>query len=314
MKKIFAAVAFMMAPAIFGVASVSALDCKTGVGGVSVAPVSEDFSFHSGDVHESKIKVKNVSSENDAKYRIYATPYSASGNDNEKDFATANDHTQISNWIEFAGEEGYSTEVIVSLSACSEKEVEYRVNVPDSVPAGSQHAVIFVETYNDGPSSGISSVSRAGLIVSGSALDGETIERAEVADLIIENGTLNDKTGIYAQSTVKNTGNIDVAATNELRIENIFGQELWHDISSVAVLPDSSHKNTIMWEEVPMLGLFKVTYTVHANGVETQTITRFIFVCPLPILIAVLVLAAIVVVGIIVTIKKRRIRKMRYGF
>ncbi|MBR6965041.1 hypothetical protein IKH83_01870 [Candidatus Saccharibacteria bacterium] len=314
MKKIFAAVAFAMLVTVFGAVSVSALDCKTGAGGVSIAPVSEDFSFHSGDVHEGKVKVKNISSENDAKYRVYTAPYSAGSSDNEKDFSTATDHTQISNWIEFEGEDGYLTEIIVSVPACTEKEVSYRVNVPSSVPAGSQHAVIFVETYKDEPSSGISSVSRAGMIVSGSALDGETIEQAEVVDLVVENGTLDNKTGIYAQSIVKNTGNIDIATTNELKIENIFGQELWHDSNSIAVLPDSSHKNTIMWEDVPMLGLFKVIYTVHATGVESQTITRFVFVCPLPLLIVVLVLVVIVIIGIITTIKKRRIRKMRYGF
>lgn len=314
MKKALLFAFLVVALPFFRIDHTSALDCKSGAGGVSLSPISQDFSFKTGEVYDGKVTVKNISSDSDSKYRVYTSPFSANKDNNEKDFVTKKDHTQISEWIRFIDGDELVPEIIVSVPACSEMEVSYKVNIPESVPDGSQHAVIFVETYKNELNGGINAVSRAGMIVTGIALDGETIEKSEITNVSINNGTLNDKTGIFAQVEAKNDGNVDAALMSTMTIENIFGQELWRDELNAVVMPDSSYKGSVMWDNVPFIGLFKVKYMVSIQGSESEEFTQIVFVCPLPVLIVVLGLVVIVVWGIIVGVKKRRIRKAKFGF
>ena len=321
MKKVLVAAVLAAVMSVFGVASASAMECKEGVGGISLSPASEDFTFSAGDVHDGTIKIKNMSADSSASIKVYTAPYSVN-EDSSKDFTTDKQRTQISRWIEFAGQDGYVKEAIFEVAACSEQVINYHVVVPDSIPDGGQYAVIFAEGSGGKGGAGIKTVSRAGMLVYGRAEGGETIEKAELLDLKIETsddatdaeGNKINKTVIKVGANVKNTGNVDIAAIGDFKVENLFGAELYHHTAYDSILPDATTPVTDVWNDTPMIGLFKVTYSLSAPGAEETTITRFIFVCPWPILIVVLILLAIMIIGLISILKKRRIRKAKYGF
>ena len=321
MKKLIFAVVLFAAMIFLNPTSAMALECREGSGGVSLSPTSDDFSFSAGDVHEGSIKIKNINSSAPASFKVYAAPYSIDEN-NEKDFTTEKARTQISRWIEFDGPDGYTNEAVFEVAACSELEVSYRVVVPGSIPDGGQYAVVFVEGMGGEGGSGIRAISRAGMLLYGRASGGETIENAEISDLKIEtsdNATDKDgqpinKTIIKASAVVNNTGNVDVAVTSDLKIENIFGSELYHHANYDSALPDGSTKVSEVWSETPLIGLFKVTYTVSAPGGGEQTVTRIILLCPIWAGLIAAVMLIIVIIGIMSMIDKRRKRKAKYGF
>ncbi len=321
MKKILLVVSLVAVMAFLKTAPAYAVECKEGVGGISLSPASEDFNFDGGDIHEGTLKIKNMSASAPASLRVYAAPYSVDENKN-KDFTTEKARTQISRWIEFAGADGYAAEATFELAACTEQTVNYRVVVPESVPDGGQYAVIFVENNGNSDGGGIRTVSRAGMLVYGRANGGETIEKAEFGELKI--GTSEDakdsdgnpikKTVIMAGAEVKNTGNVDVAVIGDLKVENIFGGELYHHTAYDSALPDSAIDVTNVWADTPMIGLFKVTYSLSSPGAETITATQVVFICPTWAGAVLAVLLIIVAMGILSLVDKRRKRKAKYDF
>lgn len=299
-----------------------AVECKEGAGGISLSPASEDFSFEAGDVHESTIKIKNMNASDTSNLKVYAAPYSVDEN-STKDFTTNKPRTQISRWIEFEGPDGeYAQEAIFEVGPCDERTVNYRVVVPDSIPDGGQYAVIFVENAGSGSDAGIKTVSRAGMLVYGRASGGETIEQAEILDIRVgtsdeakdKDGQPLGKTVVSVGGEVKNTGNVDIAVTGDFKVTNVFGQELYHNTAYTSVLPDATMKITDDWADTSMIGLFMVTYSLSAPGVETREVTQLVFICPLPVLIVMVLFLIVVIVGIVSIRKKRRERKARYGF
>lgn len=321
MKKILTAMAFAVVVAAFSTGPVFASECKEGVGGISLSPASEDFNFSGGDIHEGTLKIKNMSANSAASLKVYAAPYSINENSN-KDFTTDKPRTQISRWIEFEGPDGYAPEAVFEMEACSEREVKYRVVVPESIPDGGQYAVIFVENAGGENNSGIKTVSRAGMLVYGRAQGGETIETGEILNTKIEtvgdatdsDGNPVKKTVIRVGAEVKNTGNVDIATTGDFKVENLFGAELYHHTAYDSILPDATMNVSDTWDNTPMIGLFRVTYSMSIPGAEDVVISQLVFVCPLPVLIVILLFVIVMIVGLVSIIKKRRIRKAKYGF
>ena len=299
-----------------------AVECKEGAGGISLSPASEDFNFDAGDVHEGTIKIKNMNASAATNLKVYAAPYSVN-EDSNKDFTTNKARTQISRWIEFMGPDGgYASEAVFEVGACEERTVNYRVVVPNSIPDGGQYAVIFVENVGSEDGGGIKTVSRAGMLVYGRANGGETIEQAEIHDLKVgtsEDATDNEghaikKTIVMVEAEVKNTGNVDVAAIGDFKVENVFGGELYHHTAYTSVLPDGTTKVSDTWNDTPIIGLLKVTYSLSVPGGGEQTATRIILVCPMWAGIIAAVLLIIVAMGVLSILKKRRERKAKYGF
>lgn len=321
MKKIFKVLSVAVLAAVIFSAPVSADSCTEGNTGLSISPVNKTLTLEGGKTYdEDTFVVKNVGTE-EASFRVYASPYSAADENYNMNFSSETNYTQISRWISFKDANGnFVNETTFTVPACSEQEIAYKVTTPDSIPNGGQYAVIFAEGINNSSDGGIKAISRVGLLVYGRA-SGTTINTAEISNLsILKNAdeSLSSKDGkkitkavIHATATVKATGNVDVNAQSTLTVKNLFGGELYKNTANNSVLPESTRKIVDVWEDTPYFGLFWVTYTVTAAGVP-QEITNLVFLLPLPILVGILVLIAIIVIWIVTMVKKNRARKSRY--
>ena len=192
----------------------------------------------------------------------------------------------------------------------------------------SQYAVIFVHTLADEievPAGGIKTEASPGIVLYGRAA-GETTLSAEISDLSIDQsiskqvksestGVLEDITysHINSRAKVKNTGNIDFNVTAILRVEGIFGgayYETPENEARTSIIPESELIVADEWENTPLFGLYKITWTVTAAG-ETQTVEKVIFINPVPFIIISIILLTIIIMWIIIMVRKRKERRSR---
>lgn len=321
MKKLLKALGVVVVVcALWFATPAAAEECTNGNSGLSISPVNQPIMLEAGASNEYEFTVKNVSNDA-AAFRIYASPYTVADENYTMNFSNNEDkYTQLTRWIKIVDANGVlKDEAIFNVASCAETVVKYRVNVPDSIPNGSQHAIIFAEGINNSDAGGIKAVSRVGLVIYGRGV-GETITSFETTDFVISkepDDTLTDASGkkitkpvIHASALVKNTGNTDVTANITFTAKNVFGTTLYQNAHPENVFAESIRKVTDLWENTPLFGLFKISFTINING-DVQSHEGLVLIMPAFIIIIIIVLIVIVTVWIILLIKKNRDRKNR---
>jgi hypothetical protein len=268
-----------------------------------VSPVSQRLSLDPGSSGSYEVKVKNIGSEAFS-FRVYASPYSVSGENYDLSFETQTNRTQISRWISFE-QETYTVEVGEAAI------VKYTVSVPEDVPAGSQYAAVFVELLpsdaGDDSKGGIKAISRIAVVVYGS-IAGDTREIAEIKEIKLPFFMTRGK--LTASTLVRNDGNTDFPARTSLKVSSLFGKLLFEKEETRDVLPDTERRIEITWNETPSFGIFRGEYKVSTNTGETKTKNRLIFIIPVFVVVfAVLLLTSIIILAIIAW-RKRRSKKI----
>jgi hypothetical protein len=268
-----------------------------------VSPVSHRLSLDPGASGSYEIKVKNTGS-SAFSFRIYASPYSVVGENYDLSFEAQTRNTQISRWIIFEQEN-------CTVEAGEAATVKYTVSIPEDVPAGSQYAAVFVELLpgNQGEEdqSGIRTISRIAVVIYGSVA-GETREIAEIKEIKLP--FFMTKGPLTASTLVRNDGNTDFPARTSLKITSIFGKVLYEKEDTRDVIPDTERRIELVWRETPSFGIFRGEYTVTTITRETKTKRHLIFIIPVFVLVSAILLLTSIIVLVIITLRKRRLKKI----
>lgn len=306
-------------------------EAATSTTGIGISPVKNIInSVTANSEYEYTLNVTNNGTD-DLTFEVYAAPYTYT-HDEETDeynlgFTNETTYNQIVRWITFEADSGDWLEKATYTIAPNEtKSVEYKITTPDSIPDGGQYAVIFAHTLSTASSntSGVRTEASPGMILYARG-DGETIQKPVFSDLKIEksitttndNGVSDTKNHINASAKVYNDGNTDFSATGKLKVQSVFGFDMYEtnneekSLSRTSVIPDAEMSVSDEWENTPFMGLFKVTWTVTAAG-ETQSIEDMVFILPASVIIIFIILLTIIVIWIIFVIRKRKERKSRY--
>ena len=285
----------------------------------SVSPTAKDLQIKAGETISEKFELKNMSSEA-TKFKIYAEPYSNTGDD--KDFSTETTYTQMSRWINFVDASGGSVRTLeITVPGCTTREIAFTVAAPDSVPDGGQYAAIFAEGSNgSSESSTISTSSRVGVLLYGRVSGGKTMQSASLSEISLERDDgLKGKDGktltasvIYGSAKISNDGNIDINVDSTLTVRTLLGREVYQNTTSISLLPGTTdRKITEVWESTPAFGLFVAEYNIKTGTGINETVSRVFLLVPLPLLLILIVALIIVAVGIISFIKKQRQKRLR---
>lgn len=277
---------------------------------IQVSPVSSRVTLKPGSALDYSMIVSNIGAD-EFKFSTYTAPYSIVDEDYNVSFSNETNRTQLSRWIQFINDDGSLTDKYTgSIPAGEKKTVNYRITVPEDVPAGGQYATIFAQTepdQTDSTTSGIKTVSRIGLVVYGRT-NGETEEKAEITDFHMDRFLLQGP--VKATALVENKGNTDFEVKYEYTIKSIVGNELYHKEDAQNVLPDTSRRKTYEWENTSAMGIFRATFKVSALG-ETREETHFVIIMPVYMLVIGIILLTILTIWIIMLVRKRRERKSR---
>lgn len=271
---------------------------------MQVSPVIEEFSLEPATKTDKSVSVTNQGDQ-ELKIRIYTTPYSISADNDASDFASQSEYTQIYHWIKIQNKDQlYQDEAEYVINPHDTININYRIDVPESAPSGSQHACIFVETIPDEAESqnGITTISRAAIKIFAN-VSGETINDAEIISLDTNTFVLSDK--VPAKTMVKNIGNVDIRPTLSLKINSLSGETVFNETSVAVIFPEDSGEINVEWPETPAFGIYNLVASVNILG-KNSTIEKTIFVFPVWFLILIILLVTACFVILTAFIRKRR--------
>lgn len=255
------------------------------------------------------VEIKNTGTQ-DFRYRVYATPYRVTNENNDVSFSEADStsYTQVSRWIKFLNADGeYVDEVYYNLPAGESQLVYFKIEVPDDVPGGSQYAAVWAEVVDDAVNSGVQAKARAGSVISGRSI-GTTSQDAEVLEYDFTRFTFGGS--LHAEATVKNTGNTDFYIHHTYTARTVFGKELYTDDQSVLTYPENEYHLNADWENPPLLGIFQVEYRLSGSGLNYAE-RHIVVVMPIFVMVLLILLLTVIIVWTIIIIRKRKERKAR---
>ncbi len=281
---------------------------------LQISPTQKSITLDPGEIYRGEMTVSNIGS-GSFDFKVYASPFNVVGDSYNDDYQSVTKYNQIHRWVTFEQKE-------YSLGSKEERVVKYRIEVPKDVSAGGQYAMIFAESGGGSSnSSGIKAISRVGMRLI-ARIKGETRENAEIVDyrtpkLYISFG----RPKINASAKVKNTGNTDFEARYLFQIKTFFGDEEVYSnrnsqgaIETHLIYPESEYQHAVSWEGTPLLGLFKVTYTVSAKGEIRGDGAYLVLVMPAWLLGIIIILLTVLIIWIILKVKKRRQLRSKIRF
>ncbi len=277
---------------------------------IQVTPVSARVVLRPGTELDYSLIVSNVGTDS-FNFTVYAAPYTIVDEDYNVSFSNETNRSQIVRWIKFINDDGSLTDTYKgSVAPGAKKSVNYRVTVPNDIPAGGQYATIFAQTEpsdTESNTSGLKTVSRIGMVVYGRT-EGETDEAAEITEYHLPGFLTNGP--VKASSVVKNSGNTDIEARYSYTVSSIVGGELYKEETAYNILPDTSRRQEFTWENTQPMGIFNVTYRVEALG-EIREESHLLVILPIYMIVIAIILLTVLTIWIIILVRKRRERKSR---
>lgn len=252
---------------------------------LQISPVRQKISLKPGDKYSGSFRVSNIGLKN-LHFKIYVAPYNVDGENYRPDHERRTHYNQIIDWVKIDTING-------SLRPDENREINYTINVPLDVPAGSQYASLMAETINpdsDQDGSIVKATGRVGIILS-AQVAGNTRYQGRLVNQSINTFFFNPP--IFATSIIENTGNVGLDAKYVLKVRSFFsGSEVYSNETSPIIkeiLPETKRYFSLPWHNSPKLGIFKVEQTIELLG-KTETITKTVFIVPIWFIVIVILL------------------------
>ncbi len=211
-----------------------------------------------GKTYEGEFFVINpVLSDQKSYYSVSVGPLNFEDEFYSPSFDRYTDFNQIVDWITVEDPRG-------SLDPQERRAIKYKITVPEDVPGGGQYASFLVSYDAEAATAqekniGVVNRSRIAILLY-ATVAGETREEGSV----IENnvGAIYLDQPIKTSSLIINSGNVHIPAKYTLRIYPLFGDEELYtneeDPVNNTVIPDTTLYNEKVWEDTPVLGLFRI--------------------------------------------------------
>ena len=277
---------------------------------LTLSPMTQRIILTPGETYEGTIKVINsANSTTPMTYEALIGPYSPASADGKDDYgsfdvSTRTNHNIMMDWTTIDTPSG-------TLQPNETQLLTYRIQVPESAPAGSQYISILVSnitqdtnTTNNGMNID-SKVQLASIIYAN--VSGEIQEKGIVIENSAPTFLLNNK--LEATSKVKNAGNIYTDATYSLQVWPAFGGG--DDICTNEENPETSlvlpgtERYHVQTCNLPMIGIFRLKQVVSIFG-EESILEKTIIVCPIWLLILILGVIVVIIVWIIFIVRKHK--------
>jgi hypothetical protein len=260
---------------------------------ITLSPVSKYYKLDPGETRNDELTVINDGT-TPYSFTVYTKPYSVKDENYEPDFVTVGRNATISSWIKpertsYFLEPGESTKVV------------YTITAPKDAAPGGHYGVIFAETQPMTATEGTSvqRKKRVGTIIY-ATVNGEY--RVGGKFLSVSTPTFQFKPPLQSDITVENTGNTDFAVSMTHTVSDVFGNQKFTESKNYQVLPKTTRKTTLQWQQAPNIGLYKVT--VSADFLDENT-RRDTYVLMAPVWTYLLLLIGIVSIVIYFVLKAR---------
>ena len=262
---------------------------------INLSPAHHSVELDPGATYDGSFRALNTGL-NTIEFYPTIDPYQVSSGVYSGNLNIRNQYTEMADWITFDTD-------YYSIEPGEGVEVNYHVNVPANAHGGSQFVALGIATKS-GPQNAIIEATRKITILLRADISGDIIYGGNISSQSITGFLLEPP--FSAKVSVKNTGNISSEATSILRVTNtITGQEIYNNSgepASFEIYPETYREYDVQWADSPRLGIYNVTITTTFLS-EVATESRTVFICPIWLVCAVIVL---ILVTIVVIIAKKR--------
>lgn len=275
----------------------------------TVTPMNQEISLSPGEVYEGSITVINPSyAKENFPYKVEVTPYGVANEDYTADLLSESDRTAISKWIKIDEPTG-------EIKPNESKKVNFTITVPENVPAGGQYATIAVSSNKDITDSNGVSVQNVFEIASiiYAKVAGETIHDGEIKENNVPSFVLTKP--VMLSALITNNGNIHETATFTITVSDFFTgnvilpTEENTGVYSEVIMPETTRYTEREVNDLPDLGVVKVSQTINYNG-QTSTVEKNIIICPIWFLVLMSLTIIAIITTIVVLIRKHRHKKV----
>lgn len=249
---------------------------------ITLSPVSRDYKVDAGKEINDELTIIN-----DGKvpydFIVYSRPYSVQSERYDPDFTKVSPNTDVYQWVRLPKAK-YHIEPNQTI------KVPYTIVVPSAAAPGGHYGVIFAETQPTSEASGNSVVrkKRVGTILY-ATVNGTYINKGDFISTEIPFWQVQPP--MTSQVRLKNTGNSDFKDIIRYTVKDLFGNVKYDAVKSYPLLPQTTRKIDLTWNESPWFGLFRVEISQKFLDKE-QVTTGYILMMPrfLPAIFILLVL------------------------
>lgn len=274
----------------------------------TLTPMNQDIDLEAGQTYSGSITVVNPSdATTDFSYKVSVSPFNMVGEEYTVDLATEYNRSMITKWITIENSSG-------TLKPNESGEIKFTIKVPEDAPAGGQYAAIIVTS--DNASSGdeglsVQSVLEMASIIYG-RVAGETSHDGEILENKIPSFAVT--TPVVLEAKIRNDGNVHNYANYTITVTDFFTGNVILPTEendghySEVIMPDSTYHSQREINNLPAVGVVKVTQTIRYNGIP-NTAESTIIICPIWFMALILLTISAIVATIVAIVKKNRKRK-----
>jgi hypothetical protein len=250
---------------------------------IVMSPTSKPYKLDAGQVRSDNFTIINDGTSHYT-FKVYAVPYSIKNSRYEADLETKAPNADAYQWVKFEQNR-------YELNPGEKVIVPYTITVPSDAAPGGHYGVIFAETEVDpNQTAQIGRQKRVGTIIY-ATVDGDYIQAGREVETIVDAVQIGYP--LRGRMTVENTGNADFVMKSTLRINNIFGNNMYNKTTEYVLLPKTTRDIPLTWENGPWLGWYNVQTESEILGKKVSH-DKLVFIAPLWfLLVTTLVLLAI---------------------
>ncbi len=258
----------------------------------TVTPAIQEVSLRPGESRVIGIKITNNQNRPRA-YVFSIQKFIPKGSLGQQEFLPLTDTSGLPEWM-------YVSQPVLQIGANQSATMPVQITIPADAKAGGHYAALFISEQVDtaGAMESVSVLPRTGVLFL-VTVNGDLIQNFNIASLVASPQTTN-RLPISLDASVENVGNVHLAPSGEVRIQNMFGQTVAKyevNASGARVLPSSSRLFQVAWNKVDSthissgffselkkewlnfaVGRYESSLSLHANGVEkTQSVVFYVW-------------------------------------
>ncbi|RWZ78128.1 MAG: hypothetical protein EOT04_02780 [Candidatus Chaera renei] len=261
---------------------------------ITLSPTGKRYALPPGGSINDSLTVIN---DGDVPYDfvVYARPYTVIGEDYQPDFSRDVPGADAYQWVQFEASR-------YSLQPGQKVTVNYSVRIPLNASPGGHYGVIFAESQpaSQPGENSIVRKKRVGSIlyvtVTGAYRQGGSFLGAKLP-------FWQTRPPLSGYARVQNTGNVDFETNLKLRVSDVFGRTKYQNETVYSVLPATVRRLPLVWQDVPPIGLFKVSADIKFLD-QNRTVNFWVLI--MPRWVAALMVLVIGAAGIYYVLKLRR--------
>lgn len=236
---------------------------------ITISPASLKVSTTPGVASSGTFKVVNTG-DLDFDYKVYAKPYSVTGEGYGPNYSEENGRSLAYQWVSFDITSG-------TLKPRQEQEIAYEFFIPANAAPGSHHSVIFAETVpKEGSGDMVVRTKRVGTLVR-MTVGGERVEEARTESIHLP--WLQWQSSLQASVRLENVGNVDADVATGITVRSLFGTVLHAEQRVNAVFPDHPRVIEYEWPSKWRAGIYRAEVTSEVFG-RVTTVNRFVILAP----------------------------------